>query len=217
MSNPGAFPKRTKALTANFRKWCLTRHPNIDFLFDEPEQGMADPGIWWIRIRDISGKDDEFKGGEYIAQLLAPANYPFGPPEFYFQTPNGVYNTHKKVCISVGVYHAADYPATLGMGGFSKELPNGMISWRDMGSGLELVANEYHSAHKEQKPRLDAQYSNNIKSLAAASYAYNRKNPMLAKLIKRFEALPGNLAVATVPRLNLDKKMETLVLKYLTS
>lgn len=164
--------KRAKSLMANFRKWTKTRHALIDLIIPD-ESNM---NRWYIRIRDMDGNNDEFKGGEYLAEIRAPAKYPFDPPEFYFQTPNGVYGCNTKVCISIGEYHKGDYPATLGMGGFATQLPNGMIAWKQMGGGIEIK-------HTDE---------NTKRALAAESRAWNRKH--LPRIVEMFEDLPFNRA-----------------------
>ena len=94
---------------------------------------------WYILIRNLEMYGEEFKGGEYIVEMIAPADFPFNPPRFFFKTPNGVYEMEKKVCISIGEYHKDQYRATLGMQGFARELWNGMVNWRDMGGGINII------------------------------------------------------------------------------
>jgi ubiquitin-conjugating enzyme E2 J2 len=97
---------------------------------------------WYILIHGVEGDEGEYIGGEYLCKLVAPARFPFEPPEFYFMTPNGVYEPNKKVCISIGEFHKDNYASTMGMLGFATELVSGMIGWRFLhaqGGGIAII------------------------------------------------------------------------------
>lgn len=185
--------KRAESLVANLKKYTKTRHPHMDFLIADDK----DVGEWYIRIRDFDGDDGEFKSGEYIAKVKAPANYPFGPPEFYFHTPNGIYDTDKKVCIDIGEFHKDNYPAALGMGGFSVQLLNGIIGWRSLGDGIAIL----HTTVGEKR------------KLAITSKNWNRKN--LGALVKRFETLPHNVMYDRIDRLPLSTRVKRSLCRWL--
>jgi len=54
----------------------------------------------------ISGPPDtEFEGGRYHGRIILPAEYPYKPPSILFLTPNGRFELHKKICLSVTGYH----------------------------------------------------------------------------------------------------------------
>lgn len=105
-------------------------------------------GTWYVLISGMDGDDDEFVDGEYIVRMVAPDGsngkeaFPFAPPEFYFMTPNNIYDIEKKVCISIGEFHANDYRAALGMSGFVANLISGMIGWKTLGGGINIVCNK---------------------------------------------------------------------------
>ncbi|KAI9223080.1 ubiquitin-conjugating enzyme/RWD-like protein [Blastocladiella britannica] len=46
-----------------------------------------------------------YADGVYHGRLVLPPQYPFKPPEIYFSTPNGRFETKKKVCLSVSSFH----------------------------------------------------------------------------------------------------------------
>lgn len=46
-----------------------------------------------------------FEGGEYHGRIVFPKDYPFKPPGIYIMTPNGVFDTQVKVCLSMSDYH----------------------------------------------------------------------------------------------------------------
>lgn len=127
------------------------------------------PLVWYILLSNFSGNKDEYTGGEYLCRLVAPPEYPYKPPSFYFMTHNGLYQIESKVCISIGEFHPGDHRAALGMSGFSTELVNGMICWEQMGAGIQIL-----NTTAEQK-----------REYAAQSKAYNRqKHPHIIKMIE---------------------------------
>jgi len=118
-------------------------------------------------MHNFSGDNDEFTGGEYIVRFEATDKYPHGPPWFYFMTPNGQYDTGKKVCVDIGGYHADRYRAVLGMDGFARQLMSGFIGGID--HGISIVSSDVE----------------NKKKLAAESHNYNMKHhPHIVQLIE---------------------------------
>ncbi|KAI9279782.1 ubiquitin-conjugating enzyme/RWD-like protein [Sporodiniella umbellata] len=67
-------------------------HPLEDNLFE-----------WHFTVR--GPEDTEFEGGRYHGRILLPSDYPFRPPEIMFLTPNGRFELHKKICLSVTGFH----------------------------------------------------------------------------------------------------------------
>ncbi|KAI3660209.1 hypothetical protein MP638_004483, partial [Amoeboaphelidium occidentale] len=49
--------------------------------------------------------DTEFEGGIYHGRILLPAEYPFKPPSVIFLTPNGRFETNKKICLTITGHH----------------------------------------------------------------------------------------------------------------
>lgn len=96
---------------------------------------------WYVLIRNVSGKNNEFIGGEYLFEINLPSDFPHNPPGFYARTPNGLYEKDKICCISIGQYHKAQYLQTLGVRGFCTELANGLCSYDDMihSGGINLI------------------------------------------------------------------------------
>lgn len=94
---------------------------------------------WYVKLHSIHGDQGEFIGGEYLVEIRAPEDFPFAPPKFTFLTPNGVYDTNKPVCISIGEYHKENYRATLQMAGFVRQLVSGIIGWQQLGQGISII------------------------------------------------------------------------------
>eukprot|EP01091_Cochliopodium_minus_P016692 TRINITY_DN6325_c0_g1_i1.p1 TRINITY_DN6325_c0_g1~~TRINITY_DN6325_c0_g1_i1.p1 ORF type:complete len:344 (-),score=107.55 TRINITY_DN6325_c0_g1_i1:71-1072(-) len=58
---------------------------------------------WHFTIRGPSETD--FDGGIYHGKIVLPHDYPFNPPNIIFTTPNGRWETGKKICLTVSSYH----------------------------------------------------------------------------------------------------------------
>jgi ubiquitin-protein ligase len=149
-SNPTAVSKR------QFLK--ATQRPDeyLKFYLDETNVMR-----WYVLLSGFTGEEGEFAGGEYLVRIELPDNFPYDPPKFFMMTPQGVFKVEATVCISIGEFHKDAYPPALKAFGFCRELVNGLIYWRCIGEGINIIAN----------PPIDS-----IRSLAAASAAYNRTN-----------------------------------------
>lgn len=144
--------QQTRVMMGHFRKATMSSDPYVKYMMSP-----NDARIWYALLGNFDGNDGEFAGGQYLVRIEAPKDFPFKPPWFYFMTPNGVYDTEKKVCIDIGGYHADNYRATLGMPGFTLQLVNGMICYKDLGGGISLLATNVATK----------------RGLATASSAYN--------------------------------------------
>ncbi|KAG0288872.1 Ubiquitin-conjugating enzyme E2 J1 [Linnemannia gamsii] len=78
----------------------LVREPSTDFAANPLETDIFE---WHFTIR--GPEETEFEGGLYHGRILLPNNYPFAPPSLMFLTPNGRFELHKKVCLSITGYH----------------------------------------------------------------------------------------------------------------
>lgn len=58
---------------------------------------------WHFTVRGPS--DTEFDGGIYHGRILLPPEYPMKPPNIIILTPNGRFETGKKICLSISGYH----------------------------------------------------------------------------------------------------------------
>jgi hypothetical protein len=139
--------RRNKALTGNFRRATIKRvHDHIKFVIPDDD----DIGTWYFVLGatpgysdhrgEFAGDQDEFMHGQYIGKIMATSIYPFGPPDVEMLTPTGVFPlNNKNFCIDIGRYHKDNYPATLGMDGYVQMIWSGLIGWRTLGSGINLV------------------------------------------------------------------------------
>ncbi len=44
-------------------------------------------------------------GGFYHGKLLFPSDYPFKPPRIIMITPNGRFQTNRRLCLSISDFH----------------------------------------------------------------------------------------------------------------
>ena len=201
--------KRLKSIIQCFKKWSETRHPYLEFLMPDD-----DVSKWWIRMSNFDGNDGEFKGGEYLIQMFAPKDYPFGPPEFFYKTPTGVFEINVDVCLATGKFHKENFAAGQGgMGGYACQLLNSMIFWKDLGPGINIMDETYHCANREVKRSVEPRLLESRKRYAAASREYNRKK--YPDIIRQFDESPFNIALNEIPQIGLAPRVEQLALSMI--
>lgn len=121
---------------AQYKKVKSKQHPFIDFAINS-----ANSSEWYIKIHDILGEHDEFKGGEYLVRLELPAEYPYKPPGLSFMTPNGVFALTGAICISIGTYDTSEYRSVLGIEQFAENIVSALIGWSTLGEGYGILNN----------------------------------------------------------------------------
>ncbi|KAK0396124.1 hypothetical protein QR680_001578 [Steinernema hermaphroditum] len=58
---------------------------------------------WHFTIR--GPPDSDFTGGIYHGRIIFPAEYPMKPPTVILLTPNGRFELHKRICLSISGFH----------------------------------------------------------------------------------------------------------------
>lgn len=58
---------------------------------------------WHFTVRGPA--DSDFEGGVYHGRILLPPEYPMKPPNIIILTPNGRFETGKKICLSISGHH----------------------------------------------------------------------------------------------------------------
>lgn len=173
---------RTKALIGNFRR-CTVKdvHEHIKFVMTED-----DVHKWYFLLGampdrednkgQFAGDDDEFLQGQFLGKITATKVYPYGPPDVEMLTPTGVFPLNNNdFCIDIGKYHKDNYPATLGMDGYTKMIWSGLVGWRELGYGINLI-----SGRTPQKQQVLT-----IKKASRESQAYNeQKNKDILNLFR---------------------------------
>lgn len=62
--------------------------------------------LYFCRHYVVSGPENSpYLGGYYHGYLIFPPDYPFKPPAVYMVTPNGRFNTNKRLCLSISDFH----------------------------------------------------------------------------------------------------------------
>lgn len=104
---------------------------------------------WYFIVYDL--KDTEFENGIYFGKILLPSEYPLKPPDFIFITPNGRFQTEKKICTTFSAYHQETYTSTWNI----LTMMEGMISFMtdknpDIGLGsIETTIDDKHQFAKD--------------------------------------------------------------------
>jgi ubiquitin-protein ligase len=65
---------------------------------------------WYFIVHDL--QDTAFQGGVYFGKIMLHHEYPLKPPNFIFLTPNGRFETNKKICTTFSAYHQETYTST---------------------------------------------------------------------------------------------------------
>lgn len=171
---------RTKALLGNYKRCTIKDiHPHIKFIMKED-----DVHNWYFMMGttvnsdvegEFTGNDNEFVKGQFFGKITATNMYPYGPPDVEMLTPTGVFPINNNdFCIDIGKYHKDDYPASLGMDGYTKMIWSGLLGWKELGYGINLVS----AVSKKKQVELIRKYS-------LDSQEYNLKNNM--ELVKMFQ------------------------------
>ena len=79
--------------------------------------------IWYFIVYDL--KETDFEKGVYFGKITLPNEYPLKPPNFIFITPNGRFDTNKKICTTFSAYHQETYTSTWNV----LSMMEGMISF----------------------------------------------------------------------------------------
>lgn len=58
---------------------------------------------WHFTVRGPPGT--EFENGIYHGRIILPKEYPMKPPDIILLTPNGRFETNKKICLSISGHH----------------------------------------------------------------------------------------------------------------
>ena len=178
---------RRKAIIAQFQNATRDSDPCIQYAMD-----LDNINVWYIRIKNIDGNDDEYKNGEYLFRLLIPQGEGkkclLKPPRFVSLTPNGLYEVNGVCCISIGEFHSDAKPMSLGIGDFALQLMSGLIGWKEMTSGIRIMKTsktEKKDMAHNSKGYNDEHYAGINKlidrfySLYSRKFDHPRKNPLM--------------------------------------
>ena len=88
----------------------LAKEPSTEFHACPQEDDIFD---WHFTV--AGPKDTEYEGGVYHGRIIFPAEYPFKPPSVIFLTPNGRFQLHTKICLSITGYHPEHWQPAWGV------------------------------------------------------------------------------------------------------
>lgn len=184
---------RTKTIIAQFVNATKHEDDNIQFAMDEDNIN-----IWYIKIHNISGNEDEFVGGEYLFRIHIPQGagktWIQKPPRFIALTPNGIFTRNAKCCIHIGEYHPGSKTASLGVSDFARQLLSGMVGWRELTHGINLINNDTTFDQKKQ--------------MAKDSKIFNQKN--YAGVLEMIDAQYGEYSKKFIPPDKKEKPAERI-------
>lgn len=123
-----------KIILSNYKQAISEPNEYIKYYMDE-----NNINIWYVILHNFTGDKNEYENCEFLVKIKIPASFPNNPPEFYFMTPNGVYETDAKVCISIGEFHSDNFRPVLGISGFVINLISGFIAWSELTKGIRLI------------------------------------------------------------------------------
>lgn len=78
----------------------LQFNPEKDFVAGPVGENLF---LWHFTIK--GPRDTPFEGGIYHGKIVFPQQYPYSPPDIYFLTPNGRFETGKKICLTITSFH----------------------------------------------------------------------------------------------------------------
>ena len=82
-----------------------TEEKNLEniFIYPNPDNILE---IYFLIKGD---KNSPFDGGEYICKLVHSAQYPIKAPDYYVYTPNGRFETNRKICLTNSGFHQNEW------------------------------------------------------------------------------------------------------------
>lgn len=121
----------------------------------------------------IKGPDSsEYSGGYFIGKIMHSPEYPLKPPDFMMLTPNGRFDTDKKICLSNSGYHSSEWSAMWNLPSILTGFLSIMLD--DKEHGISHI--HYGKSEREQ--------------FAKNSIEYNKINYL--DLVKRFTRFIGS-------------------------
>lgn len=100
MDFEGKYNTKSPAVKRLMREACELREPTDEYCAHPIEDNLFE---WHFTVRGPAAT--EFEGGVYHGRILMPADYPMKPPNIILLTPNGRFETNKKICLSISGHH----------------------------------------------------------------------------------------------------------------
>eukprot|EP00794_Sanderia_malayensis_P000292 gene292-918_t len=100
MSLGAKYNTRSPAVKRLMREASELHEPTYQYHAQPLEDNLFE---WHFTVRGAA--DTEFSGGIYHGRVLLPPEYPMKPPSIMLSTPNGRFETGKKICLSMSAHH----------------------------------------------------------------------------------------------------------------
>ncbi|XP_021930947.1 ubiquitin-conjugating enzyme E2 J1-like isoform X2 [Zootermopsis nevadensis] len=82
------------------REACELKEPTEEYWAHPVDDNLFE---WHFTVQGPPATD--FEGGVYHGRILFPTEYPMKPPNIIILTPNGRFETNKKICLSISGHH----------------------------------------------------------------------------------------------------------------
>ncbi|PSN56348.1 Ubiquitin-conjugating enzyme E2 J1 [Blattella germanica] len=91
---------KSPAVKRLMREACELKDPTEEYWAHPLEDNLFE---WHFTVQGPPATD--FEGGVYHGRILLPTEYPMKPPNIILLTPNGRFETNKKICLSISGHH----------------------------------------------------------------------------------------------------------------
>uniref|UniRef100_A0A0B6ZE97 UBC core domain-containing protein n=1 Tax=Arion vulgaris TaxID=1028688 RepID=A0A0B6ZE97_9EUPU len=129
----GRYSTRSPAVKRLMREAQELCEPTDQYFAQPLEDNLFE---WHFTIRGPA--DSDFQAGVYHGRIILPVDYPMKPPSIIWLTPNGRFETNKKICLSISGHHPESWQpswsirtALLAIIGFMPTHPSGAIGSLD--------------------------------------------------------------------------------------
>ena len=116
--------------------------------------------------------DSPYEGGLYQGKVRFPDDYPFKPPSIFMLTPNGRFETDRRLCLSISDFHPESWVPTWSVATILNGVLSFMLETSPTTGSVETTLAEKHA-------------------LRAKSVAFNAKDPTFCALFP--ELVDGTL------------------------
>lgn len=96
----GRYNTRSPAVKRLMREAQELSEPTDQYFAQPLEDNLFE---WHFTVRGPA--DTEFQHGIYHGRIILPPDYPMKPPSIIWLTPNGRFETNKKICLSISGHH----------------------------------------------------------------------------------------------------------------
>ncbi|XP_067002782.1 ubiquitin-conjugating enzyme E2 J1 [Anabrus simplex] len=100
MDFEGKYNIKSPAVKRLMREACELKDATEEYWAHPLEDNLFE---WHFTVQGPPATD--FEGGVYHGRILLPPEYPMKPPNIILLTPNGRFETNKKICLSISGHH----------------------------------------------------------------------------------------------------------------